>query len=310
MVKLLAKMQLSATHSDGMMTVSVPITRADILHPCDIAEDVAIAYGFNRIPRRFPPTNTVGEQQPINHLTDLLRFDLANAGYMEVLTLGLCSHDENFGFLNKEDDGETAVVLGNPKTVEFQVARTSLLQGILKTIKENKDMPFKKGVRLFEISDVVLLSKASDVGHTDIGAINRRKVCAVYTGMTDGFEYIHGVVDRVMQCLGAVPTDAYAMSDNKRHPKGQHTTVDKSQAKAEYQLRHGDNGTFLPGRCVELVLRKEAEAEGTVIGHFGVLHPSVLNNFELKFPASALEMDLEVFLGVGAAAAAAAADAK
>jgi phenylalanyl-tRNA synthetase beta chain len=33
-----------------------------------------------------------------------------------------------------------------------------------------------------------------------------------------------------------------------------------------------------------------------VIGHFGILHPTVLEKFELKYPVSTLEIDIEVFL--------------
>lgn len=35
-------------------------TRSDILHPCDIVEDIGIGYGYNNIERVFPDTNTVG----------------------------------------------------------------------------------------------------------------------------------------------------------------------------------------------------------------------------------------------------------
>jgi hypothetical protein len=63
----------------------------DILHECDVMEDVAIAYGYNNLPIVLPKTNTIGKQQPLNKLTDLLRGELAQAGYIEVLTLGLVS---------------------------------------------------------------------------------------------------------------------------------------------------------------------------------------------------------------------------
>ena len=35
---------------------------SDILHPCDVAEDMAIAYGFNNVQMTFPKTNTVAKQ--------------------------------------------------------------------------------------------------------------------------------------------------------------------------------------------------------------------------------------------------------
>lgn len=56
-------------------------------------EDAAIAYGFNNIARPFPPTLTHGKQQPLNKLTDLLRTEVAMAGYSEILTLSLVSEE-------------------------------------------------------------------------------------------------------------------------------------------------------------------------------------------------------------------------
>lgn len=67
------------------------LTRPDVLQACDIAEDVAIAYGYNNVPLRVPQTVSVGSQQPINALTDLLRLECATAGFTEALTWGLVS---------------------------------------------------------------------------------------------------------------------------------------------------------------------------------------------------------------------------
>ena len=52
-------------------------------------EDVAIAYGFNNLKHTIPKTNTFGQQFPLNKLTDLLRREVAYAGYTEVLTFAL-----------------------------------------------------------------------------------------------------------------------------------------------------------------------------------------------------------------------------
>lgn len=53
-----------AKDNDSKIIVAVPPTRSDVMHACDIAEDVGIAFGYNNIPRVFPPTNTVGQQIP------------------------------------------------------------------------------------------------------------------------------------------------------------------------------------------------------------------------------------------------------
>ena len=50
--KLLKRMGLKAVPSKGepdTLDISVPVTRADILHQADIMEDVAVAYGFNTV---------------------------------------------------------------------------------------------------------------------------------------------------------------------------------------------------------------------------------------------------------------------
>jgi len=74
--------------SDGIM-VEVPPTRHDIIHACDLYEDVAIAYGYNNIPKTIPKTTTIGSQLPINALTDKIRNEIAYCGFSEVLTFSL-----------------------------------------------------------------------------------------------------------------------------------------------------------------------------------------------------------------------------
>ena len=119
---LVTKMSLTATVSSDQkdLQVSIPPTRSDILHACDIMEDAAIAYNFNKIKETHPKSSTIAVPLPINKLGDMLRKECAYSGYTEVLAFTLCSHDENFKFLNKPDLKE-AVVLANPKTQEYQV---------------------------------------------------------------------------------------------------------------------------------------------------------------------------------------------
>ena len=184
----------SSTKPD-IIEVEIPPTRADVLHQCDIMEDVAIAYGFNQLPRSFPSkSGTVAQPLPINKLTDIIRVEAAMAGWSEVLPLILCSHDENFGWLNRKDDGNTAVKLANPKTSEFQVVRTSLLPGLLKTIRENKahSVPMK----IFEVSDVAFKDMS-----LERKSRNERHFASAWYGRTSGFEVVHGLLDRVMAML-------------------------------------------------------------------------------------------------------------
>jgi phenylalanyl-tRNA synthetase beta chain len=76
-----------------------------------------------------------------------------------------------------------------------QVCRTTLLPSALKTLAANKGEPLP--LRLFELSDVVLL----DAGR-DVGARNERRLLAVTCGKTSEFDAVHGLLNRVMQVLG------------------------------------------------------------------------------------------------------------
>lgn len=119
--------------------VEVPPTRTDVIQECDIAEDIGIAYGYNNIPKVFPPTNTVGKQIPLHKFSDLIRSELAQAGYIESLTMSLLSIKENYENLRRPFNENEAVQISNPKTIEFEIVRTSLIPGLLKVLESNTD---------------------------------------------------------------------------------------------------------------------------------------------------------------------------
>ncbi len=48
-------MDLEVLSIEGdLINISAPFYRSDILHQCDIAEDFAIAFGYNNIPLLVP----------------------------------------------------------------------------------------------------------------------------------------------------------------------------------------------------------------------------------------------------------------
>uniref|UniRef100_A0A7S4KGU1 phenylalanine--tRNA ligase n=1 Tax=Paramoeba aestuarina TaxID=180227 RepID=A0A7S4KGU1_9EUKA len=270
MTNLLSKMCLSAKLEGEKLRVTVPITRSDILHACDVVEDVGIAYGFNNLPVAAPPTVCLGKQNELNRISDKLRLECALAGFTEILTLSLCSKEENFKNLNHEDDG-SAVVIANPKTIEFQVGRTNLLVGMLKTLNNNRKLPLP--LKLFEVSDVMFIDKTQEVG-----ASNERHLVAGFYGKRSGFEDIHGLVDRLMMMLGVGP--AHVPSDLK--------------TEQQYFIKECNDPLYLANRAADLILVKDGKEQK--VGSFGILHPHVLQRFALNNVCSAFEMNIEPFL--------------
>ncbi|KAJ7094640.1 hypothetical protein B0H15DRAFT_132061 [Mycena belliarum] len=291
---LLKKMSLYASVSPSdpdEILVEIPPTRPDILHECDIMEDAAIAYGFNNLPHSFPATTTVGQPSAIGRLSDVVRREWALAGWVEVLPLILCSHEENFEWLNHVDDGTTVVKIANPKTLEFQVVRTTLIPGLLKTIRENRSHSLP--VKIFETSDIVVKDSKRERQ-----ARNIRHAAAVWCNKTAGFEVVHGMLDRAMKMLD-VPR--IASHDHK--------------AKTGYYIKETSDPMFFPGRAATIYYRappvKETQStmssvkqelesilhieQDMKLGTLGILHPTVLEKFDIGYPCSSLEFTLEPF---------------
>jgi phenylalanyl-tRNA synthetase beta chain len=208
----------------NLVKVEVPPTRTDVMHACDIAEDIGIAYGYNNIPRVFPPTNTVGKQIPLHKFSDLIRAELAQTGYIESLTMSLLSIDENYTHLKRERNFDEAVVLANPKTIQFEMVRTTLIPGLLKVFQSNSDESVPQ--RIFEVSDIVVRDPTKDTL-----ARNEKRVCAMYLNQSSAFEVIQGVLDLLMTKIGA-------------------------KFGVDYFLKESADAIFFPKRGADIVLNK------------------------------------------------------
>ena len=265
-IQLLERMELKAKIlNPNEIEVIAPITRSDILHPCDIAEDLAISYGYNNIPKQLTKTKTHGTQQPYNKLTDLFRNEMSMGGYVEFLTMALLSHKDMFTNLLQNEKDEKTVQILYSKTKEFEYIRSSLIPGILKSIEGNKanQLPFK----IFEISDVVLADK-----NNEVGASNRRKLCFAYANTSSAMEIIQGMVDLLMKKIGLI------FNNDKE--------IDK-----KYTIKKSNNPIFFEDRQAEIFIQDDIN-----IGIYGIIHPKVLKNFGIKNPVTLCEIDLQLIM--------------
>lgn len=259
--RLLTKMELtSKILNEKEIEVDAPITRSDVLHPCDIAEDLAIAYGYNNITKLQVKTVCMGKQQPYNKLTDLIRAEMAMSGYIECLTMALVSHKEMFtNLLQEKADDKTTQILYS-KTKEFEYCRSSLIPGILKSIEANKlnQLPYK----IFELSDVVLVDTLNEVG-----ASNRKSLCFAYANTLSGLEILQGMIDKLMKKLGL----EFNSKDNKK----------------AYTIAPSTDPKFFADRQAHIFI------QGKQLGIYGIVHPQILKNFNIKSPVSLCDIDIQ-----------------
>jgi phenylalanyl-tRNA synthetase beta chain len=265
--------------------VQIPVTRSDIMHECDLVEDVAIAYGYNKLKLEVPKTFAGAGEQPVNHLSDLLRQELAMAGFTECLNWALVSRKENFAMMRHEEKPQElwrpvarphefssdlgAVYISNPKTKDFEIVRTSMLPGILKCLASNKEM--KLPIKLFEVGDVVIREPTREVGSRNV-----RRLAAVFASGKTQFALMHGVLDQIMYSLFFEPAHEHKEGSKRR----------------AYRLIPSEDPSYFPG------MQAHVECEGTVVGIVGELHPEVLGDrgFDIGLPTSALELNVEPFL--------------
>lgn len=245
---------------DEKITVEVPAYRNDILHPVDLVEDVAIAYGYHNIVPSLVPTFTVGVETPRSALMNRVRQALTGLGYNEVLTLILSNEPDQFDKLRRTNP-QQHVLVSHPISVEQTMIRTSLLPGLLDTFSVNTDHPLPQ--RIFEVGRISLLDPKEEVGAREL-----LRVTAAVVGSRADFTEVKAVAEALVREL--------------RFP-GTATIRPVGEGDAMF-------GTFIPGRGA--VIGQGDSAWVT----FGELHPEVLEGFHLAYPVAFLEMDLEVLL--------------
>eukprot|EP01071_Lankesteria_metandrocarpae_P004424 Lankesteria_metandrocarpae@DN3539_c0_g1_i1.p1 len=303
-IELLSRMMITTTTEDGKdasddrtLIAHVPITRSDILHPCDLAEDIAVAYGFNRIPQSsaFTSANTLD----VNKLSDKLRNIIVASGFHECLTWGLLSIADSYDNLRRcrPDSSKNEslslptidyctdklpVTVGNPKAKEFEMLRHSLLPSLLKSINHNRHQELP--MRFFEIGDIAFVDKSNP-----IGASNARHCAAVFANNAgSGLEEVHGLLDFVLKKLGLCAVYE-ELSGHKSC-----TGAGEAGKQQKYKLvERTDDPAFLPGRRVDVILMSTPEVR---LGIMGVLHPEVLAAFSIPLAVSTFEITLKPFL--------------
>ena len=153
MAVLLQKMRFGAVPVGAdKVTVSVPCYRADIMHDWDIFEDVAIAYGYDRIIDTPPATFTVGKPHPVQVFAALAREVFCGLGYLEVMPFTLTNEDILYRRMQREEKQGVLRVM-HPISIENTVVRTDLLPLLLEFLTQNRHRELPQ--RLFTVGDVV-----------------------------------------------------------------------------------------------------------------------------------------------------------
>ena len=154
--KFLEKMGYSYNSKNN--EVEIPAYRTDILHPCDIYEDIAIAYGYQNFQPEIPEISTIGQENPEEIKKRKISEILIGLGFLEILTYHLTTKQDMKKFMQRKKTAEVE----NSKT-DFSILRPSLLAQTLRVFSNNIDSRYPQKIfelgRIFEKQDKKIQEK-------------------------------------------------------------------------------------------------------------------------------------------------------
>ncbi len=193
-IEALKKSRLSAKEGEnGVLDVTIPAYRTDILHEIDLVEEVAIGYGVFRLEPTKPTTVTTGKPHRVSEVASNVRYIMVGLGFVEAMNFVLTNEVDHYQKMRRKAGG--LVTLGNPVSTDYSIIRNDLLPSLIKNLAVSKHHVFPQ--KMFEVGDVIKLDKDSET-YTD----RRVHVSAVSSHPTANFTEIRSNLESLLTNLG------------------------------------------------------------------------------------------------------------
>jgi phenylalanyl-tRNA synthetase beta chain len=261
-VDILTRLGLGVSTTDEGWSVEIPSYRFDISIEADLLEELARIYGYNNL-----PVTTLGAQLALKAKPESqlelrhLRRHLVARDYREAITYSFIEPKLQAVF----DPNVAAVTLANPISADMAAMRTSLLPGLVATIRHNLNRQ-RSRVRVFEsglrfvtgeeglVQEPMLAIAACGNNHND-----------TWHGGTSAVDFfdVKGDVESLLALTGAANEFAFAPAQRD----GMH-----------------------PGQCAQIT------RNGEHVGYVGAIHPSAQAELELSRPVIMAELRLSALL--------------
>ncbi|MDP2908690.1 MAG: phenylalanine--tRNA ligase subunit beta [Nanoarchaeota archaeon] len=217
----------------------IPSYRADVLHPIDLVEDIAIAYGYDNFEEEIPNVSTVAEEDKFEVFKRKVAEILVGLGMIETNTYNLTNKENLTAKLGISFE---CVELENAKNVDYNVLRSWMIPNLLQVLKNNKHHEFPQ--KIFEIGTIFKKSPAEETG---VKEMDRLAVCVSNTRAD--YTEIKQVFDSLFRALDV-----------------------------EYTVTETEHDSFIPGRVARIGVRGKGvayigEIHPIVIGNLALEMP-------------------------------------
>ncbi len=237
--------QLEIVYNKDTNKLVIPSFRQDLVGQCDLAEEVARFYGYDKIPTTLPDCGGVTGKLSFKLRVEEKARQIAEfAGFSQ----GMCYSFESPKVFDKlllpaDAKERAAITISNPLGEDFSIMRTISLNGMLTSLATNYNRR-NKDVRLYELGNIYI---ADELPLKDLPD-ERMQFTLGFYGDGDFFT-MKGVVEEFLNAVG--------ITDDITYEPG--------------------NRTYLhPGRQAEIIYNNKK------LGYLGEVHPAVLENYDIN----------------------------
>ncbi|MCP4024424.1 MAG: phenylalanine--tRNA ligase subunit beta [Desulfobacteraceae bacterium] len=252
---------------DTHLKAVVPSFRVDVSRPEDFSEEVARLWGYNNIETSYPMVPAKGKMlAPRIMLREKIRQAMTGFSFFEAINYNFINVDSTDKLQLLEDDKRRkSESILNPISEQMSVLRTSLIPGLLETMKRNNSQQIES-LNIFEIGKVFFATGEGELPE------EKEMVGGLMTGLrsdkswhskksTIDFFDMKGVLEEFLKEL-CIEDITYSKIEDTGCP-------------------YYENG-----------YAAYVKKNGEVIGTFGKVVPQVLKNFSLKQDAYVFDIDL------------------
>ena len=178
--------------SSGILSISMPRWRYDILHPIDLVEEVAIGHGYDDLAYDVPKAPLTAIPRTDGHLRRRIREALQGLGLIQIQSLTLSNDADQFTSVRWKADG-SITRMTNPITTEHTILRQNIVPGLLRLLAANRHHDLPQGV--YELGTVVIDHKNCD------------RFAFLVAERSGGFAKLRGRIQALMRDLGCSEWD-------------------------------------------------------------------------------------------------------
>jgi len=246
----LARMGIGYENKNKKSVALIPAYRTDILHWIDLAEEVAIAYGYENFEPEIPDISTIAYEDPVGKMKQIIGNILAGVGLLETSSFHLTTKKN---VKRMHYDFNDFIEIEDSKT-EREVIRMDMLTNLLQILSENSDAGYPQ--KIFEMGKVYARD-TSEKSETGVKETERLAIALIDEKVN--FTELKQIVDYLFKMLDI-----------------------------KYSIEAVDNSNYIIGRCGKIIVDGKdigfiGEIAPRVLKNWKIKMPTVALEIELDW---------------------------